>query len=143
MFKHKFNVEYNDVFFNMLYAFVCVEHMLNSSLPFKRHPIWKHTNLKEITLLSSFWLLNSSCEHLLYSWYILFIPYIAMVYLFFSLPMFIPPYELHWLLVYKMEIRTKMWITSNFCACSIWISFLIIQFYIFLMKVLYIVECPS
>jgi hypothetical protein len=142
MFKHKFDVEYNDVFFNMLCPFVCVEHMLNSSLPFKRHSICKRTYLKKITLLSSFWLLNSSCEHLFYSWYSLFIPYIAIVYLFFSLPMFIP-HELHWLLVYKMEIRTKMWITSNSCACSIWISFLIIQIYFFSMKVLYIVECPS
>jgi hypothetical protein len=135
--KHKFDVKYHDVLFNMLCPFGCVEHMLNSSLPFKRHPICKHTNLKEITLLSSFWLLNSSCEHFFCSWYLLFIPHIAIVYLFFSFPLFAPPYELHWLLVYKMEIRTKMWIMSNFCGCSIRISFLVIQIYISSMKVLY------
>jgi hypothetical protein len=65
------------------------------------------------------------------------IPDIAIVYLFFSLPMFVPPYELHWLLVYKMEIRTKMWIMYNFCGCSIRTSFLVIQMYISSMKVLY------
>ncbi len=135
--KHKFDVAYHDVLFNMLCPFGCVEHMLNSSLPFKKHPICKHTHLKEITLLSSFWLLNSSCEHFFCSWYSLFIPYIAIVYLFFSLPLFVPPYEFHWLLVYKMEIRTKMWIMSNFCGCSIRISFLVIQIYISSMKVLY------
>lgn len=113
-------------------SFVCVELII----AFQK--TCKHTNLKEITSLSSFWLLNSSCGHFVYLWYSLFISYIATIYLFFSLLVFVPPYELHWLLVYKMEIRTKTWIMSNFCGCSIRISFLVIQIYISSMKVLYI-----